>query len=91
MRRGDIYLFDYEPVKGSEANKPKRPSVIVSPDELNLVVDEMGAGVLTVVPLSSNTAFLHDYHTLLPAKVTQLGVRRSFRRKITLTFSKKII
>ncbi len=72
MRRGDIYLFDYEPVKGSEANKHKRPSVIVSPDELNFMVEKKGTGVVTVVPLSSSIDFLHDYHTLLPAEITQL-------------------
>ena len=73
MRRGDIYLFDYEPGKGSEANKNNRPSVIVSPDELNFMVEKKGIGILTVVPLSSNINFLHDYHTLLPSEATQLN------------------
>lgn len=37
MKRGDIYLADLEPSRGSEANKT-RPVVIVSHDALSDVV-----------------------------------------------------
>ncbi len=33
-RRGDVYLVDLDPTKGSEIRK-RRPCVIVSPDEMN--------------------------------------------------------
>ncbi|MER6101981.1 type II toxin-antitoxin system PemK/MazF family toxin [Streptomyces sp. NPDC001832] len=66
MRRGDIYLVEYEPVRGSEANKA-RPSVIVSNDGANAVVSRMGRGVITVVPLTSNTARVYPFQVLLPA------------------------
>jgi mRNA interferase MazF len=34
IRRGDVFLVDLNPTRGSEIRK-KRPCVIVSPDELN--------------------------------------------------------
>ncbi|WP_030249753.1 type II toxin-antitoxin system PemK/MazF family toxin [Streptomyces violens] len=66
MRRGDIYLVDYEPVRGSEANKA-RPSVIVSNDGANAIVQRTGRGVVTVVPLTSNTSRVYPFQALLPA------------------------
>ncbi|MEU1483546.1 type II toxin-antitoxin system PemK/MazF family toxin [Streptomyces sp. NPDC005752] len=66
MKRGDIYLVEYEPVRGSEANKA-RPSVIVSNDGANAVVDRTGHGVVTVVPLTSNTSRVYPFQVLLQA------------------------
>ena len=54
MRRGDIYLVDYEPTRGGEVNTA-RPSVIVSNDAANRSVERHGRGVITVVPLTSKT------------------------------------
>ncbi|WP_302060994.1 type II toxin-antitoxin system PemK/MazF family toxin [Streptomyces sp. A3M-1-3] len=66
MRRGDIYLVDYEPVRGSEANKA-RPAVIVSNEGANAVVTRTGRGVITAVPLTSNTSRVYPFQVLLPA------------------------
>ncbi|MEV6164136.1 type II toxin-antitoxin system PemK/MazF family toxin [Streptomyces sp. NPDC052052] len=66
MRRGDIYLIDYEPVRGSEANKA-RPSVIVSNDGANAAVARTGRGVITVAPLTSNTSRVYPFQVLLRA------------------------
>ncbi len=66
MKRGDIYLVDYEPARGSEANKA-RPSVIVSNDGANVAVERMGRGVITVVPLTSNTFRVYPFQVLLSA------------------------
>ncbi|MFF3779953.1 type II toxin-antitoxin system PemK/MazF family toxin [Streptomyces sp. NPDC001933] len=66
MRRGDIYLVDYEPVRGSEANKA-RPSVVISNDGANAVVTRTGRGVITVVPLTSNTFRVYPFQVLLQA------------------------
>ncbi|MFI1190162.1 type II toxin-antitoxin system PemK/MazF family toxin [Streptomyces californicus] len=66
MRRGDIYLVDYEPVRGGEANKA-RPSVIVSNDGANAAVGRTGRGVVTVVPLTSNVSRLYPFQVLLQA------------------------
>lgn len=72
MRRGEIYLANLDPIRGSEANKT-RPVVIVSHDALNQVVEERGRGVVTVVPLSSNVERVYSFQVLLPAEVTGLS------------------
>jgi mRNA interferase MazF len=71
MKRGDIYLVDYEPARGSEANKA-RPAVIVSNDGANASVERTGRGVVTLVPLTSNTARVYPFQVLLPAEESGL-------------------
>jgi mRNA interferase MazF len=66
MRRGDIYLVDFEPVRGSEANKA-RPAVIVSNDGANRAVERTGKGVISVVPLTSNTSRVLTFQVFLRA------------------------
>lgn len=72
MRRGEIYLANLEPIRGSEANKT-RPVVVVSHDALNRVVEERKRGVVTVVPLSSNIEQVYSFQVLLPAEATGLS------------------
>ncbi len=67
MRRGDIYLVDYEPTRGSEANKA-RPAVIVSNDGANASVARTGRGVVTLVPLTTNTSRVYPFQVMLPAE-----------------------
>src|SRR5882757_847579 len=55
MRRGDIYLVDLEPERGSEATRI-RPAVIVSNDGANGSVALNRRGLIAVVPLTSDTA-----------------------------------
>jgi mRNA interferase MazF len=71
MLRGDIHLIDFEPVRGSEVNTA-RPAVLVSNDAANRSVAAHRRGVLTVVPLTSNTARVYPFQVLLPAAVTGL-------------------
>jgi mRNA interferase MazF len=66
MRRGDLYLVDFEPVRGSEANK-LRPAVIVSNDAANRTADRTGRGVVTVVPVTSNVDRVFPFQVLLGA------------------------
>ena len=54
MLRGEIRLVDLDPVRGNEANK-RRPAVIVSNDRANSIAARLGRGVITVVPVTSNT------------------------------------
>ncbi|WP_026423945.1 type II toxin-antitoxin system PemK/MazF family toxin [Actinokineospora inagensis] len=65
MRRGDIHLVDLDPTRGSEANKV-RPAVIVSNDAANQAAQRFGRGVVTVVPITSNTARVFPFQVLLP-------------------------
>jgi mRNA interferase MazF len=66
MRRGDVYLVDLDPVKGSEANK-LRPAVIVSNDAANRTAQRTGRGVITVVPVTSSIERVFPFQVLLSA------------------------
>ena len=71
MLRGEVRLTDLEPARGSEANK-RRPAVIVSNDRANATATRLGRGVVTVVPLTSNTSRVFPFQTLLPSVDTGL-------------------
>ena len=71
MLRGEIRLVDLDPVGGSEANK-RRPAVIVSNDRANSMAARLDRGVVTVVPVTSNTDWIFPFQTLLPAQETGL-------------------
>jgi mRNA interferase MazF len=72
MRRGEVRLVDFEPVRGAEANKT-RPAVIVSNDSANATADRLGRGVVTVVPVTSNTERLYPFQVMLPADESGLS------------------
>lgn len=71
MLRGEIRLVDLDPALGSEADK-RRPAVIVSNDRANSVAARLGRGVVTVVPVTSNTDRILPFQALLPAAATGL-------------------
>ena len=71
MRRGEIWLVDLDPARGSEANK-RRPAVIVSNDAANSTAEQLGRGVVTVVPVTSNLRRVYPFQILLPAAETGL-------------------
>ncbi|BBZ11530.1 endoribonuclease MazF9 [Mycobacterium branderi] len=73
MRRGEIWQVDFDPARGSEANK-HRPAVIVSNDRANATAARLGRGVVTVVPVTSNIAKVYPFQVLLPAAGTGLAV-----------------
>lgn len=65
MRRGELRWVDLEPARGSEADK-RRPAVIVSNDGANAAAARLNRGVVTVVPVTSNTARVFPFQVLLP-------------------------
>ncbi|SFP69373.1 mRNA interferase MazF [Amycolatopsis arida] len=69
--RGDVYWVDLEPVRGAESNKT-RPAVLVSNDAANGAAQRRGHGVVTVVPVTTNTARVYPFQVLLPAAATGL-------------------
>ena len=71
MRRGEIYIADLEPVRGSEANK-RRPVVIVSNDASNEIVQRLSVGMITVVPLSTQTERVYNFQVFLSSSLTGL-------------------
>lgn len=71
MRRGEIWLVDFEPARGSEADK-RRPAVIISNDGANARAERLGRGVLTVVPITSKIDRTYSFQVVLPAAETGL-------------------
>ncbi len=71
MRRGEIVVVDLDPARGSEASK-SRPAVVVSNDAANATATRLGRGVITVVPVTSNTSRVYPFQVLLPAGLTGL-------------------
>jgi len=71
MRRGEIVSVGFDPARGSEASKT-RPAVVVSNDAANATATRLRRGVITVVPVTSNTARIYPFQVLLPARQTGL-------------------
>jgi mRNA interferase MazF len=71
--RGEVWHVDLEPARGSEANK-QRPAVIVSNDRANSTAMRLGHGVVTVVPISSNTVKIYPFQVLLSSATNGLAV-----------------
>lgn len=71
MRRGEIRWVDLEPVRGPEADK-RRPAIIVSNDAANRIADQLGRGLITVVPITSNVERVYPFQVILPAAATGL-------------------
>ena len=72
MRRGDIVKVNLDPALGAEASKV-RPAVVVSNDAANATAARLGRGVITVVPVTSNTARIYPFQVLLNARQTGLA------------------
>lgn len=73
MLRGEVRLTDLDPARGSEADK-RRPAVIVSNDRANAAATRLHLGVVTVVPVTSNTSRVFPFQTLLSSADTGLRV-----------------
>jgi mRNA interferase MazF len=64
-------MVDLDPVRGAEASKT-RPAVIVSNDGANSTATRLGRGVVTVIPVTSNTAQIYPFQVFLQAEATGL-------------------
>jgi mRNA interferase MazF len=72
MRRGDIVVVSFDPVRGSEASKI-RPAVVVSNDTATSTAARLRRGVVTVVPITSRIDRVYPFQVLLRAG--QSGLR----------------
>ncbi len=72
MRRGEIRVVNLGSVVGVEAARI-RPAVIVSNDGANTTAARLGRGVVTVVPITSNTERVYSFQVLLGASETGLN------------------
>ncbi|WP_041543226.1 type II toxin-antitoxin system PemK/MazF family toxin [Catenulispora acidiphila] len=66
MRRGDMCWVNLDPARGGEIKK-RRPAVVVSNDGVNSAVHRYGRGVVTVVPVTSNTERVYPFQILIDA------------------------
>jgi len=66
MRRGDVFMVELDPAVGSEASKV-RPAVLVSNNAANKAAERNRRGVVTVVPVTSNTTRIHPFQTFISA------------------------
>ena len=66
MRRGDVVWVDLDPARRNEAGK-RRPAVVVSNDGANRTAQQLGRGVVTVVPVTTNVDRVYPFQVLLPA------------------------
>lgn len=76
MLRGEIRLTDLESARPGEADK-RRPAIIVSNDRANATAARLGRGVVTVVPVTSNTARIFPFQVPMIARET--GIRLNSR------------
>jgi len=74
MLRGEIRLVNLDPTVAGEAAKT-RPAVIVSNDALNAVAMSLSRGVVTVVPITSNTKKVYPFQVELDKDSTGLSIR----------------
>ena len=71
MRRGEVYFVNFAAGLEGEVSH-RRPAVIISRNEFNEATRERQRGVITVVPLTSNTDKIFPFQVFLPAAVTGL-------------------
>ena len=71
MRRGEIRIVGLDPAVGAESART-RPAVIVSNDGANTIAALLGQGVVTVVPVTSNTEVVYPFQVMLAAAGTGL-------------------
>lgn len=74
LHRGDIVLVDLEPAHGSEADKA-RPALVVGNDASLRAARRHGRGVVTVVPITSNSTLRGRMH--VPLRPTRLNGLRA--------------
>ncbi|MFF9561476.1 type II toxin-antitoxin system PemK/MazF family toxin [Streptomyces albus] len=72
IRRAHIHWVDLDPAPGSEAAK-RRPAVVVSNDRANATAENLGRGVITVVPLTTNTAHVFPFQVIVESDESGLA------------------
>lgn len=73
MKRGEVWLVSLDPTVGHEANK-NRPAVIVSSNASNEAVMTLERGIVSVVPLTTNTRRVLPFQVLItPDEVNGLS------------------
>jgi mRNA interferase MazF len=71
MIRGEIRLVEFGQALPGEPTR-RRPAVIVSNDGANSTAAQLGRGVITVVPVTSNVTRVYPFQVLLSAEASGL-------------------
>ena len=66
-----MVLVDLDPARPSKSART-RPAILVSNDGANRTAQQLGRGVVTVVPLTTNVRRVYAFQVLLPARTAGL-------------------
>jgi mRNA interferase MazF len=69
IRRGDVFLVNFDPTVGSEAKKI-RPAVVVSND-----INNAHSPIISISPITSNVSKVYSFEVEVPSKTPGLRVR----------------
>ena len=69
IRRGEIFLVNFDPTTGSEAKKT-RPAVVVSND-----LNNAHSPIVSISPITSNVTRVYSFEVDVPAGTAGLKVR----------------
>ena len=72
FRRGSIVWVELGTGRGAEQGK-RRPAVIVSNDGANIAAENLGYGVVIVVPMTSTVRHSRSFQVLIPRLLSGLG------------------
>lgn len=72
IRRGQILLIEFDPVRGSEQGKVW-PALVVSNNTANDAATRSGRGVVTVLPITANVRIVHPFQVALHGAGTGLS------------------
>ena len=69
IKRGDVFLVNFDPTVGAEARK-KRPAVVVSND-----INNAHSPIISIAPLTSNVTRIYSFEVEVPAKTEGFRTR----------------
>ncbi|RLB29144.1 MAG: hypothetical protein DRG87_07785 [Deltaproteobacteria bacterium] len=69
IKRGDVFLVNFDPTVGAEARKT-RPAVVVSND-----INNAHSPIISIAPLTSNVTRVYSFEVEVPEKAGGLRAR----------------
>lgn len=69
IRRGEVFLVNFDPTLGAEAKKT-RPAVVVSND-----ISNAHSPIVSIAPITSNVARIYSFEVEIPPGAAGLRVR----------------
>jgi mRNA interferase MazF len=69
IRRGDVFLVNFDPTVGAEAKKT-RPAVVVSND-----INNAHSSIVSISPITSNVTRIYSFEVEIPPGIAGLRTR----------------